>query len=145
MLDHMHSMRVALIVAWLGGVSAADPVATPAPTSHVTSELPAAAVAKVTGCWRHDNEQWTFRPAGKHGLEVVREIGDVGYAERVRIPRAVNYDPTVETYGFGAAGRIHGLVMMFQIDGATLKASVYSSHDGKSYFYTGNTWTLRRC
>jgi hypothetical protein len=119
------------------------PPTTPNP---VTSELPASAIATLTGCWRHDrDESWTFRPEGKHGLVVVRELRDALYADRARIPEPVNYDPTTKTFGFGAAGRIHGLMMLFQIDHSTLKTSVYSSHEPGSYAWTGNTWTLERC
>jgi hypothetical protein len=119
---------------------------TKAPPTTVTAELPASAIATLTGCWRHDrDESWTFRPEGKHGLVVVRELRDSFYADRARIPELVNYDPTNETFGFGAAGRIHGLMMLFQIDHSTLKTSVYSSHERGSYVWTGNTWTLKRC
>ena len=115
------------------------------PTS-VTSELPASAIATLTGCWRHDaDESWAFRPEGKHGLVVVRDLRDSFYADRARIPRPVTYDPTTATFGFGAAGRIHGLMMLFHIEHSTLKASVYSSHEPGSYVWTGNTWTLKRC
>jgi hypothetical protein len=116
------------------------------PTNPVTKELPPSAIASLTGCWRHDrDESWTFRPDGKHGLIVVRELRDSFYADRARIPEPVSYDPTSKTFGFGAAGRIHGLMMLFQIEHDTLKTSVYSSHERGSYAWTGNTWTLKRC
>jgi hypothetical protein len=75
----------------------------------------------------------------------VRELGDAIYADRARIPQRVNYDPKSETFGFGAAGRIHGLMMLFQIEHSTLKTSVYTSHTPGSYAWTGNTWALKRC
>jgi hypothetical protein len=122
------------------------PPTPPAAPNPVTKELPPSAIATLTGCWRHDrDESWTFRPDGKHGLIVVRELRDSFYADRARIPEPVRYDPTSKTFGFGAAGRIHGLMMLFQIDHATLKTSVYSSHERGSYAWTGNTWTLKRC
>jgi hypothetical protein len=118
----------------------------PTTPSTVTSELPASAITTLTGCWRHDaSETWTFRPEGKHGLVVVRELRDVLYADRARIPEPVNYDPTTQTFGFGAAGRIHGLMMLFQIEHGTLKNAVYTSHERGSYVWTSNSWTLKRC
>jgi hypothetical protein len=122
------------------------PVSPPAIPSTVTNELPPRAIATLTGCWRHDAyERWTFSPDGKHGLVVVRELGDATYADRARIPHPVNYDPKSETFGFAAAGRIHGLMMLFQIEHSTLKTSVYSSHEPGSYTSTGSNWTLKRC
>jgi hypothetical protein len=123
------------------------PVVVPNPVPNpVTTEIPAQAIATLTGCWRHDaHETWTFRKNGAHGLDVVRELGDEMYADRARIPRPVNYDPTTKTFGFGAAGRIHGLMMLFQIDHAILKTDIYSSHTPGSYGWTGNRWTLKRC
>jgi hypothetical protein len=122
------------------------PASPPAIPSTITNELPPRAIATLTGCWRHDAyESWTFRPDGQHGLVVVRELRDAVYADRARIPQRVNYDPTSATFGFGAAGRIHGLMMLFQIEHSTLKTSVYSSHERGSYVWTGNTSTLKRC
>lgn len=125
----------------------AAPPPKPAPKPNpVTTEIPPQAIATLTGCWRHDrHETWTFRANGAHGLDVVREIGDEPHADRARIPRPVNYDPTTKTFGFGAAGRIHGLMMLFQIDHATLKTDIYSTHTPGSYYPTGNSWTLKRC
>jgi hypothetical protein len=123
-------------------------VSAPPPTTPntVTSGLPPGAIATLTGCWRHDrDETWTFRPDGKRGLVVVRELRDTSYADRARIPETVSYEPTTATFGFGAAGRIHALIMLFQIDHSTLKTSVFSSHEHGSYGWTGNTWTLKRC
>jgi hypothetical protein len=112
----------------------------------VTTVLPAGAITTLTGCWRHDgSETWTFRHEGNAGLVVVRELHDTTYADRARIPQPVSYDPTSKTFGFGAAGRIHGLMMLFQIDHRTLKTAVYTSHTPGSYAWTGNAWTLIRC
>lgn len=129
-------------------IPAQSPIAkrTPTQPNNVTAIVPSPAIATLTGCWRRDaSERWTFRPDGKHGLVVVRELADATYADRARIPQQVTYDPTSETFGFGAAGRIHGLVMLFQIVHNTLETSVYTSYTPGAYAWTGNTWTLKRC
>jgi YHS domain-containing protein len=36
-------------------------------------------------------------------------------------------------------------MVIFKIDHATLQASYFSSHDGKSYFFTGNNAVAERC
>ncbi|MEO8846710.1 MAG: hypothetical protein ABI591_27430 [Kofleriaceae bacterium] len=124
----------------------APPPAKPSPAKPTTT-IPPAKIATLTGCWRHDaSESWTFRRDGNAGLVVVRELGNETYADRARIPRPVLYDPTSETFGFGAAGRLHGLMMLFQIEHSTLKTSVfYTTHTPGAYAWTGNTSTLKRC
>lgn len=103
----------------------AAPAPTTKPPNPVTTALSASAITVLTGCWRHDaSETWTFRHEGSAGLVVVRELRDTTYAGRARIPQPVTYDPTSKTFGFGAAGRIHGLMMLFQIDHSMLKTWV---------------------
>ena len=131
-------MRAALTLLFLTGVAAAD----------VTHTLSDSAISTLTGCWRvhGEKETWTFRANGNHGLEVVRELGrDAVEAARARLPRPVMFSPEDHDFAFAAAGRIHGLMVIFTIDHAVLRASYFSSHDGKSYFSTGNNVVAERC
>jgi len=127
-----------LLLVALGGTAAADPV---------TTALPVSAIRDLTGCWRWSSahETWTFRAKGPHGLEIVREVTDRAYAERARLPRDVMYDPTVGTFAFTAAGRIHGLMFLFQRKGDQLVGDVYTSHTPGSYARTGDTVSLVHC
>ena len=134
----MHAFRIAILIVAVAGVAAGDPVA--------TSKLPASAVKTLAGCWQSADkrERWTFKPEGE-GSSIVRDVADKTYQDRARIPRMVVLLPDAVTFGFDAAGRIHALRILFQIDHAALKAWFYSSHDGKSYGWTGSTATLQRC
>lgn len=135
----------AIAVCCLVAIAATAPAdADPAPP--VTTALPASAISDLAGCWRADrNETWTFRADGDHGLAVVRELADATYADRARIPRSVLFDPAQDNFAFAAAGRIHGLMMVFRVARGTISADVYTSHDGKSYGWTGSSMTLQRC
>lgn len=133
-------MRAALALLVLTGTAAANP--------DVTHRLSTTSIATLAGCWRvHGSaETWTFRANPNHGLDVVRELGrDAFEAERARIPRPVMFSTKDHDFAFTAAGRIHGLMVIFKIDHAALHASYFSSHDGKSYFFTGNNAVAERC
>jgi hypothetical protein len=123
----------------------------PAPVNPVTHDIPAAARTLLTGCWTTAYERWIIRASGAsgaHTLEVVRTPDDAdfaGYTARAKIPQPLMFDPTVGNYAFAAAGRIHGLLILFEIKRDTLAASVFTSHDGHSYAWTGNNMTLVPC
>jgi hypothetical protein len=133
-------VRVALALLFIAGTAVADP--------DVTQQLPADAIATLGGCWhvRGEKETWTFKPTADHGLEVVRELGrDAVESPRARIARPVMFSTKNHDFAFSAAGRIHGLMAVFKIDRATLQASWFSTHDGKSYFFTGSNVVVVRC
>ena len=133
-------MRVALAVLFVTGTAAADP--------DVTRRLPDDATTTLAGCWRvrGDKETWTFTATADHGLEVVRELGrDAAEATRARIARPVMFSTKDHSFAFAAAGRIHGLMAIFTIDHAALHASWFSTHHGKSYFFTGSNVVADRC
>jgi hypothetical protein len=133
-------MRAAVAIALLAAPAAADPAAT------ATTTLDDHAIAALAGCWKSHGERWTFRRHGDHGLEVIRDVGDASYAERARIPRDVLFDPKANTFGFGAAGRIHAELFVFVIRGDHLEAWPYWKPDGaKGYAWSGNEWTLVAC
>lgn len=113
--------------------------ATPS-TSPVTHDLSDRDRASLTGCWMsRDHETWTFRAHGAHGLEVVRDASGT--------PSSVMYAPKTDSFAFAAAGRIHGLMLIFTLDRdhARIDASVFSKHDNRGYFFTGNNLALHRC
>jgi hypothetical protein len=126
-------------------------VAAPAPPpkpSTVTHDLSDRARAKLVGCWiSRDHETWTFRESGDHGLEVVRDSSDTRDLHRPVTASSVMYDPTPDSFAFVTAGRIHGLMMIFALDRdhARISASVFSKHDERGYFFTGNNLALTRC
>ena len=133
-------MRLVLALVLVATTAAADP--------DVTRRLPDAASKTLVGCWhvRGETETWTFNATSDHGLEVVRELGrDAAEADRARIARPVLFSPKDRDFAFAAAGRIHGLMAIFNIDHTTLHASWFSTHDGKSYFFTGNNVVADRC
>lgn len=133
-------MRVAIALLFIAGTAAADPV--------VTHRLSDDALAQLGGCWRvrGSSETWTFHADADHGLDVVRELGrDASEAKRARIARPVMFSTKDHDFAFAAAGRIHGLMAIFKIDRAVLQASWFSTHDGKSYFFTGNNVIAERC
>ena len=91
-------------------------------------------------------ERWMLKPKAKRSIEVVREIDDTSYADRARLPQELDYQPSSDTYGFLAAGRIHALMFMFQRKGERLQAWSYSRHNpAETYSWTGNTLWLDRC
>jgi hypothetical protein len=117
-------------------------IAAAAPST-VTHDLPDRDRTGLAGCWTSgDHETWTFRESGDHGLEVVRDSSDGrGHAS------SVMYAPSTHSFAFATAGRIHGLMMMFTFDRvhARIDASVFSKHDERGYFFTGNNLALTRC
>ena len=132
----MHSaVALALLVA-----VAPTPSASP-----VTQDLSDRDRASLTGCWMsRGHETWTFRAHGAHGLEVVLDSSD---SPRRRNPSSVMYAPKADDFAFATAGRIHGLMMIFTLDRdhARIDAYVFSKHDNRGYFYTGNSIVLTRC
>jgi hypothetical protein len=92
-----------------------------------------------------DHETWTFREKGGHGLEVLRDSRDT--LHRHANAAAVMYAPKTDSFAFVTAGRIHGLMMIFTFDRdhARINASVFSKHDERGYFFTGNNLALARC
>ena len=133
-------MRVALALLFVAATAAADP--------NVTQRLSDDSIASLAGCWRvrGDTETWTFQANADHGLDVVRELGrDAVEATRARIARPLLFSLKDHDFAFGAAGRIHGLMAIFTIDHGALHASWFSTHDGKSYFFTGNNVVAERC
>jgi hypothetical protein len=133
-------VRVALALLLVTGTAVADPV--------VTRRLADATIASLAGCWhvRGQSETWTFKPNAEHGLDVVRELGrDAVEAQRARIARPLMFSTKDHDFAFAAAGRIHGLMAIFKLDHATLQGSWFATHDGKSYFFTGNNLVAERC
>jgi hypothetical protein len=117
-------------------------IAAAAPST-VTQDLPDADRATLVGCWTsRDHETWTFRTHGDHGLEVERDSRD---SHRRGTASAVMYAPKTGSFAFATAGRIHGLMMIFRIDHGRIDASVFSKHDERGYFFTGNNLALARC
>ncbi|MFT3693164.1 MAG: hypothetical protein QM831_08485 [Kofleriaceae bacterium] len=128
-------MRAIALVLALCGVAAADP----------SAALPDDAVKNVLGCWRDRNEQWTFQHDGDHGVVVARAIKTGLDADRPHPPSTVQFDAKTGVYGFPTAGHIHSLMMVWTIKDHALHVTVFSSHDGKSWFATGSTMTMHRC
>lgn len=140
MTCHAERVRAALALWLLAGTASAD--------SDVTHNLSATQIATLAGCWRvhGTTETWTFRANANHGLDVVRELGrEAMEGDRARIPHPVMFSNKNHNYAFTAAGRIHGVMVVFKIEHATLSASFFSTHDGKSYFFTGNNAIAERC
>ncbi|MEP6858985.1 MAG: hypothetical protein ABJE66_00095 [Deltaproteobacteria bacterium] len=133
-------MRVALALLFVAGTAVADP--------DVKQQLPDDAIATLDGCWcvRGEKETWTFKPNADHGLDVVRELDrDAVESPRARIARPVMFSTKNHDFTFAATSRIHGSMAIFKIDGATLQTSWFSTHDGRSYFFTGTNVVVVRC
>jgi len=141
---HIESMsrHLALLVVMsllASGVAVADIVRDIAPTQRT----------QLAGCWRAGGEIWRIRPIGTSGLEIVRTPADASmspyYAQRAAIAREILFDTKAGSFAFVAAGRIHGLMMIFLPKGDALAGSWFTTHDGRSYVFTGNNVTMTRC
>ena len=119
----------------------------------MTTELPASAIAKLTGCWklsassRQLAERWTFRAKrrARTGSRSCARSQNETYAARARIPHDLMYDPAVGNFAFAAAGRIHGAMYIFVVKGDQLVADSYYSRVPGQYAPSFNTFTLVRC
>ncbi len=111
--------------------------------------IPAEALAAVAGCWAHgEHERWEITPQ-PGGRAIVRRVigGPAGarMGRRARLESELMYQPAEERYAFAAAGRIHGLLLVFAVEGERLVVHPFGRRRGEPPRWTGSSYTLTRC
>ncbi|MBO6933606.1 MAG: hypothetical protein JJ863_01485 [Deltaproteobacteria bacterium] len=110
--------------------------------------IPGEAFDAIDGCWETDGERWTIRREGRGRASVLRVVeGPRGerMGRRARLESELMFEPATGRFAFSAAGRIHGLLILFETEGDGLRATPFSRRRGLEPRWTGSTYTLTPC
>jgi len=137
---------MARVLALLLLVIAARPVG--AQDEVIRHGIPAEALDRVAGCWETDGERWTIERKRGGRASVLRAVeGARGerMGRRARLRSELMYRPSEDRFAFGAAGRIHSLLILFRTEGDALRATPFSRRPGHEPRWTGSTYVLTPC